>query len=56
MKTKTTLAAALLALSPTFAFAMGCNSEKHMETTAMSCAEGMVMDAETNTCIPLVTG
>ena len=56
MKTKTTLVAALLALSPTFAFAMGCSYGAHTETTAMSCAEGMVMDAETNTCVPVVTG
>jgi len=55
MKTKTTLLAALLALSPTLALAEGCNWSKH-ETTAMSCAEGSVMDEATGTCVPIVTG
>jgi hypothetical protein len=56
MKIKTTLVAALLALSPTFAFAMGCSHGAHTETTAMSCAEGHVMDDEKGTCVPIVTG
>lgn len=54
MKIKTTALAALLALSPTLALAMGCGFE-HSET-AMTCAEGMVMDEETSTCVPIVTG
>ena len=56
MKIKTTLAAALLALSPSFALAMGCSWGEHTETTAMSCAEGMILDEESGTCVPVVTG
>ena len=56
MKIKTTLVAALLALSPTFALAMGCGFGEHTETTAMSCAEGTILDEESGTCVPLVTG
>ena len=52
MTTKT----ALLALSPTLAFAYECNWDKHQETTALSCAESTVLDEETGTCIPVVTG
>ncbi|MEL7116774.1 MAG: hypothetical protein AAGP08_14535 [Pseudomonadota bacterium] len=56
MKIKVTAVAALLALSPTFAFAMGCNWGEHTETTAMSCAEGTIMDEEKGECVPVVTG
>ena len=56
MKIKTTALAALLALSPTFALAMGCGFGEHPETTAMSCAEGSVLDEESGTCVPVVTG
>lgn len=57
MKIKMTLAALALTLSPGLALAYECNSSKYMmETTAMSCAEGSVMDAETGTCVPMVTG
>lgn len=55
MKIKTTVVAALLALSPTFVLAEGCGWG-HTETTAMSCAEGTVMDEESGTCVPTVTG
>ena len=55
MKITTTLAAALLALTPSFAMAM-CQWGDHKEETAMSCAEGTVMDEETGTCVPIVTG
>ena len=55
MKIKTTFAAALLVLSPTFALAQGCNSD-YMDQHAMSCADGSAYDEATQTCIPIVTG
>ena len=51
---KTTLAAALLALAPTFALAEGCQWG-HSETTAMSCAEGTQLDSTTGTCVPVAS-
>lgn len=51
MKLKTTLAATVLALMPGLAFAYECNSAAKMETASISCAEGMVVDAATNTCV-----
>ena len=54
-KFKTVLFAATLAVLPGLSMAMGCNSLKH-DTTAMSCAEGTMMDAETGTCVPITTG
>jgi len=50
---KTTIIAAILALSPAIGFAMGCGGAKH--DTAMSCAEGTLYDAKTGTCAPLTT-
>lgn len=52
--TKTLLAALALAAVPSFALAMGC-SKNHMETTAMSCADGTAWDTETRTCVPVST-
>ena len=52
MKLKTILAAAVIAATPAFAFAEGCSWSKQM---AMSCADGMVYDHESNTCVQ-VTG
>ena len=49
---KTTLIAALLALTPALGFAMGCSS-KH--ETAMSCAEGSIWNAEAGACTPLAS-
>ncbi|RVT84504.1 adenylosuccinate lyase [Rhodobacteraceae bacterium CCMM004] len=54
MKTKIIIAAAALAVAPTFAAAM-CSGLKHQDT-AMSCADGSVYDADTNTCVKIVTG
>lgn len=51
MKLKTTLAATILALMPGLAFAYECNSSAKMETASISCAEGLVVDAATNTCV-----
>ena len=28
----------------------------HVEQQAMSCAEGLIWDPETDTCLPIVTG
>lgn len=53
---KTVLFAATLAALPSLSMAMGCNSLKHDTTTAMSCAEGTMMDADTGTCVPITTG
>jgi len=51
---KTTIIAAILALSPAIGFAMGCSGAKH--ETAMSCAEGTVYNADSAACEPLTTG
>ena len=51
MKTKALLAAAVLAFAPIASFA-ACTGEQHQ---AMSCADGMVFDSETNSC-KTVTG
>lgn len=52
MKLKTTVAAAVFVLLPGLAFAYECNSAAKMtETASISCAEGMVVDAATNTCV-----
>jgi hypothetical protein len=56
MTIKTILAAGLLAVAPSFALAMGCSFGEHTETTAMTCAEGAMLDEETGTCVPVVTG
>ena len=55
MKLKFTLAAAILALTPTLALAMGCSKEHAIEQ-AMSCADGMVWDADKGSCTAVVTG
>lgn len=55
MKIKTTLIATVLLLTPALAYAQCAGAHKASET-AMSCAEGMVIDPETNTCVPQVTG
>ena len=49
---KTTLAALTLTLLPGLALAQGCS---HAKTTAMSCADGTMPDAETGTCVPVTT-
>jgi hypothetical protein len=53
MKIKTIVAAALLALSPGLAFA-SCFGE-HTNQQAMSCGEGMVWDAATQSCTEQVS-
>lgn len=52
MKIKMTVAAFVLTLAPGLAFAQGCSGSGHSQEAAMSCAEGMIMDAQTNTCVP----
>ena len=47
---KTLLSALALAVLPTFALAMGCASNQ--TTAQMSCADGMVFDADTQSCVP----
>jgi hypothetical protein len=54
MTFKTILAALALTLTPGLAMAM-C-SDRHINTTAMSCADGMVWDSESRTCTAPVTG
>lgn len=57
MKFKMTVAALVLTVTPGLAFAMGCNSNTHAtQQAAMSCAEGMLLDVDTNTCVPITTG
>jgi len=55
MKIKTALATVALALAPSFALAMGCSFE-HQTEQAMTCAEGMVWDAEAGACTEQLTG
>lgn len=56
MKIKSTFAALVLTILPGMAIAEGCSGLMHDTTTAMSCAEGTVMDSETGACVPVVTG
>ena len=53
MKLNFTIAAAILAFAPTFASAMGCGHGHDQQ--AMSCAEGMVWDADKGICAEQVT-
>ncbi len=50
---KLTLTALVLTMAPGLAMAEGCNWMK--QQTAMSCAEGSVLDPATGTCVPQVT-
>lgn len=52
MKTKIVLTTAILTLASTVSAYAGC---KYHEQQAMSCAEGTAYDAESKTCIPLVS-
>lgn len=54
MKLRMLFAATALAFAPGLAIAQGCGW--HSDKTAMSCAEGMTLDPETNTCVKVVTG
>lgn len=56
MKLRLTLAAVALTLAPGMSFAMGCSGYTKPEQTVMSCAEGMVLDAQTGTCVAQITG
>ena len=57
MTLKTLLAALALTILPGLAAAAGCShGSPTSETASMSCAEGTILDAETNTCVPLTTG
>ena len=53
MTVKTVLAAAALALTPMLATAQ-CFGEAH-EQQAMTCAEGHVFDAESNSCVVIAS-
>jgi hypothetical protein len=53
MKLKVTLAALVLAATPGLAAAM-CSDMKPAQTAA-GCAEGMVWDGQTRTCVPPVS-
>ena len=50
MKTKTILCALALTLAPTLSLAE-CSGMMKRDQTAMSCAEGQVFDANTNSCV-----
>ena len=56
MTLKILTAAFALILAPTAILAQSCSEGRHSQQTAMSCAEGMVMDEETGLCVPVVTG
>jgi len=51
MKIKTLLTAAALTIAPTLTLAMGCPSSK---SQVMSCADGLVYDSATSSCIATV--
>lgn len=51
---KTTLAALALATVPSISFAF-CSWSGHSTETAASCAEGMVWDAASSTCVTAST-
>ncbi|MCK0120795.1 MAG: adenylosuccinate lyase [Yoonia sp.] len=56
MKIKLTIAALFIAISPVAAFAEGCHGSHAMDQqAAISCAEGMVFDADANTCVAETT-
>ncbi|UWQ98274.1 adenylosuccinate lyase [Rhodobacteraceae bacterium S2214] len=56
MKIKLTIAALFIAISPVAAFAQGCHGSHAMDQqAAISCAEGMVFDADANTCVAETT-
>ncbi|MEM9580782.1 MAG: carbohydrate-binding module family 14 protein [Pseudomonadota bacterium] len=48
---KITVIATLLAIAPALGFAMGCSGG---HDAAMSCADGTMWHAESETCVPLV--
>jgi hypothetical protein len=53
MTLKITLTATVLALMPGIAAAYSCNyGHDATQTASISCAEGMVVDTATNTCVP----
>ena len=54
MKPKLLLAVMALVVSPGLAFA-GCSSGHLKEEIVMSCADGLVYDPETQTCVSLST-
>lgn len=60
MKTKTLLAALILAAAPTMSMAMGggCSfghEKEQIEEITMSCGEGTSFDADAGKCVPLTT-
>ena len=55
MKTRTTLFAMALALTPSLAFAWGGCSTMKPEPTASACAEGQVWDSTTMGCVTPVS-
>jgi hypothetical protein len=55
MKLKTLLAAVVMTAVPTFSFAMGGCATHTTQQQAMSCGEGSQLDAETGTCVPVVS-
>lgn len=55
MRIKTLLAAAILTAAPAIASAMGCSYDLHGQEARMSCAEGTAWDADSGSCIPVVS-
>lgn len=54
MKTNVLLAALALSVAPSLALAYSCNKNR-IDTASMTCAEGTMWDASTQTCVPLST-
>ncbi len=54
MRIKTFLAALALIAAPSFALADAC-MWGHASDVTMSCAQGTVWDADTQTCVPTVS-
>ncbi|MEM6634791.1 MAG: adenylosuccinate lyase [Pseudomonadota bacterium] len=56
MTIKTLLAAAVLAVAPGLAVAMGCSGYGHIkEQTVASCPAGQVWDGDASTCVDIST-
>ncbi|WP_226782574.1 adenylosuccinate lyase [Oceaniglobus trochenteri] len=53
MKLRLILATCALVAAPTLGLAMGCSD--HGDQASMSCAQGMVLDAATGTCVTQTT-
>ena len=52
---KTLLSALALTVLPSLALAMGCSGYSHTTIAQMTCADGMVYDADAQNCVPVAS-